>query len=343
MLLAMLMRLGSGRSFSREAQPANCGTGTNCVLAPFYWVCPAAGNGGACQYPADDQVTFRYTVNDGTTDQTASATATFTVAGPTNVDVKTAMKAVIIHNLNGNLVLALGNFPTTHGIDFPATGDPFPGGSGAGASYTWVQIITAIESNFLFQGGKQTWDLCTTQQVPAGCANTNRYIDTNYPYQTIQNTSDSPDAALPTYTVIPESEGEESFSSRMWLMWDAALNFDGTACHPAQSSPTQPSTCDSIPIPVGYVDWHWSGDAINTLDTVTAPTGTQGWRAGAPDGMPGCGNPDQALGDVANGQPPGPAFVHQAFVFPEWDTFVSGQTAFQAPKWTCSGVGCPAH
>jgi hypothetical protein len=330
-------------------QPVNCGTGTNCVFQPlpapappvFYWVCPATGNSGACPYPGDAQITFNYQVTDGTTQQTVSATATFTVAGPTNVDVVTAMKAAIIHMQDGKLVLALGNFPTTEGINFPATGDPFPIGSGINASYTWVQIITEVESNFLFQDGTRTWDLCTTQQAPAGCTFTKRFIDTTYPYATVQDTDDSPAFGLPTFHDIPEGEGQESFSARMWLMWDPALLFHGVVC-PIAHDPATASRCDSIPIPVGYVDWHFSGCGINTLDTVTVPTDTLGWRAGAPPGMPGCGNPDKALGGGDPALPPGPAFVHQAFVFPEWDTFASGATARQGPNWTCKGVGCPA-
>jgi len=327
-------------------QPVNCGTATSCVLPVFYWVCPTTGS-GACQYPGDAQVTFQYQVSDGTTQQTLSTTATFTVSGPTNVNVATKMKPVIIHILNiphPHLTMQLGNFTgvqgSVNGIDFPATGNAFPNGSGTKATYQWIQIITGLQGTFLLQPGKQIWTL----------ANTSRFIDTDYPYDSEASTADSPDIPLPQNVVLPESETAESFHARMWLMWDPALKFPSVSgCNPAQPgnqtanppTPATPSQCDSIPIPIGFVDWNWSGDAINTLDTVTAPTDTQGWRAGAPDGMPGCGNPNQALGDTANGQPPGPAFSHQAFGFPEWDTFIRGTEAFTKPKMTCTGASCP--
>jgi hypothetical protein len=269
------------------------------------------------------------------------------VNGPTNVNVVTAMKAVIVHAVDNGpgvpatVELTVGNFPTTHGIDFPATGDPFPPGKGTNASYQWVQIMTGLEGNFLFQPGSQTWDLCSTQQVPppAGCANISRFLDTGYPFSSGQNADDSPGTPLPHFDLVSESETAESFNARMWLMWDPALKFDKSDCAPATAA--RGSGCDSIPIPLGYVDWHWSGCAINTLDTVTAPTSTQGWRAGAPPGMPGCGNPNKPLGGGDPTLSPGPAFNPQGFVFPEWDTVISGDDLFKKPKMTCKGELCP--
>jgi hypothetical protein len=52
-------------------------------------------------------------------------------------------------------------------------------------------------------------------------------------------------------------------------MWDPTIPQQGqNSCRAAsvnQQGQAVPSTCSSIPVPLGYVTWHWSGDAINTL------------------------------------------------------------------------------
>jgi hypothetical protein len=59
----------------------SCGTGQNCDFPTFYWV------DGANQR----QFTFSYTANGG---QTASATVTFDVAGPTQANISPTVGSV---------------------------------------------------------------------------------------------------------------------------------------------------------------------------------------------------------------------------------------------------------
>lgn len=336
--------------------PPQCGTETNCVLPPFYWLCPstsADSNTGGCKYPGDDQITFQYQVTDGTNTQSVSATAKFSIGGPTVNSVTTQMLPTIVTPVTdpttGTVTVALSLGPgslgtppqNVFGITITESGNNFPNGSGATANYQWVQLITSLQFGTLTQKGKTTYTADTSN---------NFQLDTVYPQfptqgqQPSSNTIDfdTPRVGLGTGPFALASEVSESFTARAWLMWDPALNFDGSGCQPAFRAPTSdaetPSTCDSIPIPIGYVEWHFSGDALNTLDLVTPPTDTQGWRAGAPDGQPGCGNPDQPIGDVGNGQPPGPAFVPQPFTFPHWTGTIKASGFPQ--NLTCSGVAC---
>jgi hypothetical protein len=305
----------------------SCANGqAQCVLAPFYWVCATSGSSGSCTYPGTAQISFQY--QPANSSSPISATAQFSVDGPTNVDVHAVVNPVEISSANPTnggfpLVLQLGDFPTTTGITFTAAGN-FPAGDGINAKFIFVQVLDPISFQYLLANGTQTRTLNNPGEV----------LDTTYPYANGNNVDDSPSTAR--LGNKNESEQAESMDAKMWLLWDPALKVDGTQCHAAQLDANDnllPSTCDSIPIPLGYTLWHWSGNAVSTLDTVTPPTDTLGWRAGTPAGQPGCRNPSQGLGGA--GQPAGPAFTHQNFVFPDWITVVSNATGF-----TCTGVGC---
>ena len=299
-------------------QPTACGTSNSCVLKPLYWVCPTTGS-GACTYPGTAQVSFQYVPGNGSA--SVSATARFTVDGPNSVNVQSFMQPVIITSATSTgqpLTLGPGNFPVTNGITFPATGGAFPTGSGTNAAFQWVQLVASLKFDWQFPTG-------TREYVLNGVPNV---LDSTYPYGSGSQATDSP--ATIKLGFNGEHESAASMTARMWLLWDPALRVDGTSCTPAsvdsQDVP-HPSTCDSIPIPIGFVEWHWSGDAISTLDLLTPPTDTNGWRAGSPAGQPGCGNPT-AAGN-------GPALTHQAFDFPDWSSLEDFPSTY-----TCTGVGC---
>ncbi len=90
--------------------------------------------------------------------------------------------------------------------------------------------------------------------------------DLNYPYEdtgsNILKTSDSPDIRAED----DEGELQRNFSATMFLMWDPVLP---SGCFPATSqSATQ---CSSIPVPLGYISWQFSGAMTNTLNTQSSP------------------------------------------------------------------------
>lgn len=114
---------------------------------------------------------------------------------------------------------------------------------------------------------------CINGASPAIC-NANSLIlvqpvsgqDTVYPNDSnVSETYDNPGDTL------SPSDGElaRSFSATIYLMWDPAIPFPGqNSCQVAmsfQDGSSLPSTCASIPVPLGSVSWHWSGCAINTL------------------------------------------------------------------------------
>jgi hypothetical protein len=282
----------------QQMQPAVCGTGTQCSV---YWVCPNTGS-TTCVYPGNDQVSFQYQLSNGT--QKVSANAIFSVNGPTGTNVTTSMGTPVITLSTNDLELQNPSNPTDQdGIVFNVTGNTFPNGSGSSANYQWIQLLTAKSVSELKSNGHTA--TCTLPNTP-------HVLDTTYPY--MDPSGPIVDSPLLFWHLgqLQESEAGESFSARMFLMWDPALRNDGVACKPANIDANDvmtPSSCDSIPIPIGYVDWHWSADAVNTLDTITPPTGANGWRIGG-TGFPGCRNPNVAGNN--------PTFFHDAVTFPFW-------------------------
>ena len=122
---------------------------------------------------------------------------------------------------------------------------------GQNQAFQWVQILNGIQDQDIGGGGQ------VIINAPPG------QLDGTYPYanETTTTTSDSPNVQLPqSYGMV-----ERGFTATMYLMWDPALP---TGCVPAQTNAaynSTASTCTSIPIPLGSVQWKWSGCAINTL------------------------------------------------------------------------------
>lgn len=143
------------------------------------------------------------------------------------------------------------NAPNTVGIYFSEDAQP---PQGTNQSFTWIQIIQTTQSTYINTTG------VFNQPTTPG-----QGLDGTYPYasQGSFNTVDTPNSGLPANY----GEGARNFTATMYVMSDPGFP---AGCTPASTSPTTykstASTCtQSIPIPLGSVQWHWSGCAINPL------------------------------------------------------------------------------
>jgi hypothetical protein len=242
-------------------QPSASGGGSVAALPAmnqnaftFYWVKP--GDNG-------ETVTCTYTLNNG---QSASATATFNVGGPTGVVLQPTMKTdgTGVQVLSTSYLSTTGVTVTTPqgvtgkvGIDFKASANP---PSNYNQTYTFVQVLNGVQQKYITSNGQ--YPVQATPTVG---------IDKTYPYAYVYPTEtwDTPATGLPgSY-----GEGWETFTATMYLMWDPAIPPSGQpSCTPAKtvqnadgSFTSTASNCASIPVPLSSVTWHWSGCALNTL------------------------------------------------------------------------------
>ena len=82
-------------------------------------------------------------------------------------------------------------------------------------------------------------------------------LDTSFPYGNGSIFADDPQSKL------QYAELSQNYSSTVYLMWDPAVPPAGQqTCSPAIASgdTVQPSTCASIPVPLGHVSWGACGD-----------------------------------------------------------------------------------
>lgn len=109
-------------------------------------------------------------------------------------------------------------------------------------TFQWLQLVEAVEIEFY---GLQRLSC----KAPAG-------IDTSFPYPdvTATSTNDNPAADL---DYPPFLLGTEVMSARMYLLWNPSL----PAGCVLPGTLTGSGTCTSIAVPIGYVDWRWSGGA----------------------------------------------------------------------------------
>ena len=159
--------------------------------------------------------------------QTGTAKATFEAQGPTGANVTTKLGNV---QIIANSRLSFGNIQTAAapGITFTETA----GASPKPGHFVWAQLVdfdTFLE--YLSAGGKLT---CS---FGAG-------LDNTFPYDTGASTNDSPGSGL--QAIWNKAYQQNRF--RMFLMW-------------------QSSTSGSIPVPLGYVSWSWSGTAVQNMTT----------------------------------------------------------------------------
>jgi len=213
----------------------------------FYWVNP--GDNG-------ETVTCTYTLNNG---QSASATATFNVGGPSGnllpsptIDQPSGSGVTFTTNAKCGLYgVPYGGGSV--GITFQANAQPPTTGAGTNAAFTWIQLIKSINVRYINASG-----------VNSNPNSGKTGLDGTYPYfsKTANLTYDSPSIGLQPQL----GEVGYQFDATMYLLWDPALP---SGCIPAATDPTTyhstASTCTSIPIPLGSAEWSWTGCAINTL------------------------------------------------------------------------------
>jgi hypothetical protein len=226
----------------------------------FYWV--DSGNSRT--------ITYNYSLNNGAS---ATASATFNVAGPSGTIVSTIIGAANVERIsfpNGYLFIGgptgtpslalygvtLSGANTKVGITFSATGTSFPPGNPG--AYSWVQLVNKDSVQSLQSGGLQQQAL-----VPSVVGSLDAGNPAQYPYQDVTMTNGvANDTAYdaPYALVFPGALGEiaRSFSASMYLLWTPTN----------QNSACTGNAC-TIPVPLGTIaNWGFSGDMINTLNTV---------------------------------------------------------------------------
>jgi len=208
-----------------------------------------------------ETVTVNVTYSNGAT---ASATEWYSVSGPTGDVLPTVtmlpnnQSVQVVSGANGTAGLVLTGTPVpgtdppqVSGAVFQTTAEPPADNTGA---FIWVQLITGNQDQKLNSTGPL---LCPAQPQTG--------LDTIYPNDSgVTVTEDMPSRSL----IDGYGESETTFNATMYLMWDPAIPPPGElACQVAMGDLgfSIPSTCVSIPVPLGSVSWHWSGCAINTL------------------------------------------------------------------------------
>jgi hypothetical protein len=190
-------------------------------------------------------ITFTLNLSDGSQ---PSASVTFDVNGPVSatLTVTSGPFTPAIFNSASPPKVQVGNGTTIAGITFTAgasSGD-------SGGQYSFVQIIN-------------TSAITRTDSIAGTCHETvGTGLDTVYPYGSVTatTTNDSPSTGF--YATDEEIITTESFT--MYLLW-------------------QPSVSPSIPVPIGYVNWQWSADVVQTspspplwsMSTTTPPASSQ--------------------------------------------------------------------
>jgi hypothetical protein len=277
----------------------------------YYWVTPSNSI----------TVTYRYCMVNF---ECNSASATFSVGGIDNLTVSAPMNRVQIDP--STLRMGPGSKArSVPGIYFNKSA-AIPPGSGTKAAFQWVQIVTNDTTTLRCGVTSDSTLVCKAAQTTYACVSRSGYpaLDNYYPLPIVSdgNAVDIPSG--PPLGTNREFEQAASFDATTFLMWDPALNSDGTGgCTPAVTDSlsriSQPSTCTgSIPIPLGYVNWHYSGDALNTFDVTQ---GVSGWNLVSADPL------------VADTN--GPSF-HMSSSYPQWNRLELNGELADTSKFTCT-------
>jgi hypothetical protein len=217
----------------------------------FYWLSQGTGI----------PVTYQYCVNiPGVGNQCGpTATATFNVSAPSSVNLYTCGGDVTGCSQYGPLgsvaitpgpKLSLGNSPTNIGIVFNASDDP----SSPPGTFSFVQVIGNYYTTYSYKNGRS----CPF--------NFGFGLDNSNPYPPDSDTiaDDNPDTTL----YADDAEVTADMTATMYLLWTS-------------------SVAGSIPVPLGYLDWSWFGDAIQDESTKTwsikLDSGSQGYAGSFQD------------------------------------------------------------
>ena len=123
--------------------------------------------------------------------------------------------------------MSFGDSSGTPGMSFQASATMPTGTPG---TFSWVQVVVSS---------------CYTDTPPGSpyCLTPNA-LDSTYPYDSGASAADSPNVGLTSDL----SQVSDTDSFDMYLMWN-------------------PGTANSIPVPLGFVAWGWSGDATQNQST----------------------------------------------------------------------------
>jgi len=174
---------------------------------------------------SDRTVNYRLLLTDGTA---ATAGVTFDVDGPASTQVDVDSERVVIDPATSNSSV-LGMMGS--GISFRAR---YFLPEGVLKNFIWVQVI---ESDFITVNNNGVRFHCVPKSQPT--ANFGAGLDTTYPYDTHNPTLDNPRIQLSSDI----QEYSRSFHARMFLLWTSGLS-------------------NSIPVPLGFVDWRFSGEVV---------------------------------------------------------------------------------
>ena len=215
----------------------------------FYWASPGSSI----------KVTFTLNLSNG---QSPKATVTFNVAGVsspsmgvknygsltidnlTGCSQQPAGPYLVYGNLSGPVPGCAGQYTGTPGISFTPSGTQ-PSGGG---SFSFVQLINSDSRQY------------TTSSGTVSCSSSSG-LDTGYPYplNNVGNATDAPFIPLPsTYTAA-----SRTFNATMWLMWTPSAlpsGCNGAAC--------------TIPVPLAYTTWNFSGSTTQSNGTWGTPSGS---------------------------------------------------------------------
>jgi|GEM_PF-3142586 hypothetical protein len=227
--------------------------------------CPASGNCNFTYYyvsAGTDTLALTYTLSNGTT---SSATVTFNVTGPggnilPNAFLQPDSTGVVLTNAtNGAAFMQMGNAPTAPSVGVSINDNvSLPRGN-----VIWVQILQSTTFTQIFDpsGGV----------IPP--SNLGLGLDGGYPYPPRFVSLTGPNTATDApgrFLSSSMGQGTDTFDAIMYAMWDPAIPAGGQgSCTTAHvDTTTTPytyiaSTCASIPVPLGSVEWKWSACAVN--------------------------------------------------------------------------------
>jgi hypothetical protein len=221
--------------------------------------------------------------------------ASFNVAGPTGVSMTATPGSpevdTGVYSTGPSPELSFGDSGDTSGLDLPAgitfSASVTPPSADEQGGLMSVQLVNQDSwFDLTNEGVSPTQYKVSPSAAPVLDAQTG---DRNYPYEDTYlntlSTDDSPAIQLSS----GEGELQRNFAATMYLMWDPLLP---TGCIPATSK-SATVTCTSIPVPLGFISWQFSGAATNAQQIQSNPNPN-----GAPNNTPwfvnncgGCSSP----------------------------------------------------
>ncbi len=196
-------------------------------------------------------VTYKYCVNiagaESSLQCSLPANAVFDVTGPKSVNLYTCQGQALGCSANGSLppveinlgpMLEFSGPGILNGMMFTASDDP----ASPIGTFSYVQLLNYYNAVYTYNQDVYTAPPCTANSGSGGV------LDNYYPYPLFQPGSaiDNPDVPL----FLDDTEVTASFQADMFLLWTSSIS-------------------GSIPVPLGYIEWGWYGDAVQNLITQT--------------------------------------------------------------------------